>query len=189
MFDKKGYSQPFLNNLLLKISLRINKIPLRKLSKTSLIVIVIALMIVASIVVLESFSLNGINQENLNNNRRDSIKANITSFSVSKVGWLTPNIGVGIEFLSVFNVTVQNFGEKELDGLNITIQKLTIDNESQDYTYTYVNSSFSLQAGESAQLRVNLETDHIDRIFDNHENFKVTLYQESIIIDQRKLYQ
>jgi hypothetical protein len=89
-----------------------------------------------------------------------------------------------------FNLTVQNTGTEDLYGLNITVERIANDSESQYYQCWYHNGTFALRTTESAQIHVELFTDinRWNQMIDLHQNFLATLSVNGTVLDERKLF-
>ena len=144
------------------------------------LIIVISLLVVAWLFILHTN--NGIPQNN------EAVQAKITAFTVNW-GGLPPIVGVTM-YVS-FNLTVQNTGTEDLYGLNITVERIANDSESQYYYWWYYhNGTFALRATESAQIRVELFPDlgSWRQMIDSHQNFLATLSVNGTVLDERKLF-
>jgi hypothetical protein len=121
-------------------------------------------------------------------------KVKITAFTAD-MSW---NIPVGVTMAITFNVTVQNIGTNDIDGVNITLERIINKTESligsyfysnENSTYFYENGNLGvLHSGEIRKIRVDFFTslDHYAEV--TSSNFLASLKWNGTVLDERKLF-
>ena len=104
----------------------------------------------------------------------------ITEFS-SLGGWRNP---VGVTLEEVFNVTIENTGISDIDGLTLEIKRLNLEEDP----YNITKRLDILHAGETTEIQDSIITgiDHYAAEFLNR-SFVATLKLGEVVLDERHL--
>jgi hypothetical protein len=147
-----------------------------KRTALALILIIVIVLSVASWLVYYQIS----EPQNQNN----TPKAKITAFTAD-MSWRGPVVGVTMDI--TFNVTVQNIGTNDINGTNITVERITADNDSSICSY-YIENLTVLHPGETCQIKAFIFTD-VSHFYEvTSSNFLACLKGNGTVLDERKLF-
>ena len=117
------------------------------------------------------------------NTSQTEVEAKITDFTadMSFKGCL-----VGVTTDLWFNITVQNMGTAEINGANITVERIADVNDTSICSYDNVSLGI-LHLNETRQVKAIILTDinHFDEVASS--NFKASLIVNGTLLDERKL--
>jgi hypothetical protein len=141
----------------------------------------LTLIIVIAILVIASYFLP---QTNTTIPQTNKAEAKITAFTAD-LSWHGAVVGVTIDM--TFNVTVQNVGTIEVNGANITVERISADNDSSICSH-YTEELSVLHPGETRQIGAYIFTDvnHFGEV--TTSNFLAILSVNGTVLDERRLF-
>jgi hypothetical protein len=117
-------------------------------------------------------------------NQKNAPKAKIIAFTAD-MSWRGPVVGVIMDI--TFNVTVQNIGTNDINGANITVERITADNDSSICSY-YTENLTVLHPRETYQAEAFIFTD-VSHFYEvTGSNFIASLKLNDTVLDERKLF-
>jgi hypothetical protein len=92
----------------------------------------------------------------------------------------------GVTMITTFNITVKNFGDNPLSGLNITMERSVNGTINNSYGFDYQNTNFTLRPNETLSIIIyytyNLPAVYVPN---QTEQFSAKLLMGSKLLDER----
>ena len=147
--------------------------------KQRYVLLIVSLIIVILVIALFAFYWN------TSQFPKETVEAKITDFSAD-LGWYPI---AGVTMIVFFNVTIQNVGNQNISGVQVTVQRLNADNISLvSGNYTMANVG-EVNSGETHLVKLDYLFG-LDRYNEYaHSNYIAVLsINGSTVLDEKRLY-